>query len=73
MAWEATAGNWRRRRAAALGFGGLLVVRFAAGAAEAVGEKPLETRICPLIEMKNSRKTLTGKSRRGCDRGFFSV
>jgi len=22
MAWEATAGNWRRRRAAALGFGG---------------------------------------------------
>jgi len=34
MAWEATAGNWRRRRAAALGFGGLLLVRFAAGAAE---------------------------------------
>jgi len=24
MAWEATAGNWLRRRAAALGFGGLL-------------------------------------------------
>jgi len=47
MAWEATAGNWRRRRAAALGFGGLLVVRFAAGAAEAVGEKPLE-RVLPL-------------------------
>jgi len=35
MAWEATAENWRRRRSA--------------GAAEAVGEKPLETRICPLI------------------------
>jgi len=47
MAWEATAGNWRRRWAAALGFGGLLVVRFAAGAAEAVGEKPLE-RVLPL-------------------------
>jgi len=31
--WKATAGNWRRRRAAALGFGGLLLVRFAAGAA----------------------------------------
>jgi len=42
MAWEATAGNGRRRRAAALDFGGLLLVRFAAGAAEAVGEKPLE-------------------------------
>jgi len=27
MAWEATAGNWRRRRAVALGFGGLLLVR----------------------------------------------
>jgi len=27
MAWEATAGNWRRRRAAALGFAGLLLVR----------------------------------------------
>jgi len=26
MAWEATVGNWRRRRAAALGFGGLLLV-----------------------------------------------
>jgi len=26
MAWEATAGNWRRRQAAALGFGGLLLV-----------------------------------------------
>jgi len=36
MAWEATAGNWRRRRAAALGLGGLLLVRFAAGAAESV-------------------------------------
>jgi len=36
MAWEATAGNWRRRRSAALGFGGLLVVQFAAGAAESV-------------------------------------
>jgi len=47
MAWEATAGNWRRRRAAALGFGGLLLVRFAAGVAEAVGEKPLE-RVLPL-------------------------
>jgi len=47
MAWEATAGNWRRRRAAALGFGGLLVVRFAAGAAEDVEEKPLE-RVLPL-------------------------
>jgi len=47
MKWEATAGNWRCRRAAALGFGGLLVVRFAAGAAEAVREKPLE-RVLPL-------------------------
>jgi len=27
MAWEATAGNWRRWQAAALGFGGLLLVR----------------------------------------------
>jgi len=36
MAWEATAGKWRCRRAAALGFGGLLLVRFAAGAAESV-------------------------------------
>jgi len=27
MAWEATPGNWRRRRAAALGFGGFLLVR----------------------------------------------
>jgi len=27
MAWEATAENWRRRRVASLGFGGLLLVR----------------------------------------------
>jgi len=39
--------NWRRRRAASLGLGGLLVVRFAAGAAEAVGEKPLERVFAP--------------------------
>jgi len=26
MAWEATTGNWRRRRADALGFGGLMLV-----------------------------------------------
>jgi len=56
MAWEATSGNWRRRRAAALGFGGLLLVRFAGGAAEAVGEKPLE-RVLPL-----DRKECTHKS-----------
>jgi len=29
-------GIWRRRRAAALGFGGLLLVRFAASAAQSV-------------------------------------
>jgi len=28
--------NWWRRQAAALGFGGLLLVQFAAGAAESV-------------------------------------
>jgi len=50
--------NWRRRRSASLGFGGLWVVRLAAGAAEAVGEKPLE-RVCPLIENKCAQK-LTG-------------
>jgi len=41
MAWEATAENCRRRRAAALGFGVLLLVRFAAGNAN-----------CPLTEKK---------------------
>jgi len=39
--------NGRRRRAGSLGFAGLLLVRFAAGADEAVGEKPLERVFAP--------------------------
>jgi len=40
--------EWRgRRRRETGGFGGLLLVRLTAGAAEAVGEKPLESRIAP--------------------------
>jgi len=39
--------NVRRRRAGSKGFAGLLLLRFAAGADEAVGEKPLERVFAP--------------------------
>jgi len=42
MSSSAAATSW-----GSLGFGGLLLVRFAAGADEAVGEKPLERVFAP--------------------------
>jgi len=49
MAWEATAGKLAASAGCIAGFRWLAAGAFAAGAAEAVGEKPLE-RVCPLIE-----------------------
>jgi len=47
MAWEATAGKLAASAGCSAGLRWLAVGAFAAGAAEAVGEKPLE-RVLPL-------------------------
>jgi len=71
-AWEAAAGKLAASAGCFAGLRWLAAGAFAAGAAEAVGEKPLE-RVCPLIGNKCTHKSYLVKSRRGYDRGLFRL